>query len=78
MTLKNFYTANTAEPGDVFTCIVTCHISPRGYRLYRCQYPDAQISDGIPQGTRIEDPDSEIVATLFPIICHSGIKDDNY
>ena len=77
MTLKDFYTANTAESGDTFACVVTCHISPRGYRLYRCQYPDTQISDGIPQGMRVEDPNGEIVANLFPIVCHCGVEEDN-
>ena len=78
MTLKNFYTANIAKSGDVFACIITCQISPMGYRLYRCQYPDTQLNDGIPQGMRLDDKQGEIAANLFPIVRNSGVEEDRF
>ena len=72
MTLKNFYTANTAEPGDVFACVVTCHITPMGYRLYRCQYPNPDTADNIPQGMNY--PNMSII-DLFPVVKNSGIEE---
>ena len=71
--IKNFYTANTAEPGDVFICVVTCHISPMGYKLYRCAYPP-QTYDDIPQGEGMYDT-SEVVRQLFPIVSNLEIPE---
>lgn len=64
--IKNFYTANTAEPGDVFICVVTCHISEIGYKLYRCAWPP-QLSNDIPQGAAMYDT-SEVIKQIFPIV----------
>ena len=48
--IKNFYTANTAEPGDVFLVTVKAVVQYDGsYRLYRCPY----LNDDIPQGDRL-------------------------
>ena len=71
MPIKNFYTANTAEPGDVFVCVVTCHISEMGYRLYRCEFPP-QMSGDVPQGSAMYDTD-EVVRQLFPIVSNLEI-----
>ena len=73
--IKNFYTANTAEPGDVFVCVVTCHITEMGYKLYRCAYPpDTYFDafDAIPQGEGMYDT-SEVVKQLFPIVVNLEI-----
>lgn len=64
--LKNVYTANKVEPGDVFSIVVTCHITARGYRLYRCMWPPQMDKNQIPKGSPIED--NKIVETLFPIV----------
>ena len=66
--IKNFYTANTVEPGDVFVCVVTCHITEMGYKLYRCAWPP-QIYDNVPQGEGMYDT-GEIVQQLFPIVAN--------
>ena len=71
--IKNFYTANTAEPGDVFVCVVTCHIDERGYKLYRCEYPP-DLYDSIPQGEGMSDT-SEVVKRLFPIVSNLEIPE---
>jgi len=71
--IKNFYTANTAEPGDIFVCVVTCHISEMGYKLYRCNWPP-QTSDDVPQGNAMYDT-HETVKQLFPIVSNLGIPE---
>ena len=66
--IKDFYNANTAEPGDIFVCVVTCHISEMGYKLYRCAWPpQVAADDGVPQGDGMYDTD-EVVKQLFPIV----------
>ena len=72
MTLKNFYTATDIQPGDVFACVVTCHITERGYRLYRCEY-DAPTYGGIPQGMNY--PNGNIL-DLFPIVRDRETEED--
>jgi hypothetical protein len=73
--IKNFYTANTAEPGDVFVCIVTCHISEMGYKLYRCNWPPrVETEQEIPQGSAMYDT-HETVKQLFPIVSNLGIPE---
>ena len=75
MTIKNFYTANTAEPGDVFVCIVTCHISEMGYKLYRCNWPPrVQTEQEVPQGSSMHDT-YEVVRQLFPIVPNLNIQE---
>lgn len=73
-TLKNFYTTAPADfkPGDVLACVVTLHHvgnfedgTPE-YRMYRCEYPNPQTSDGIPQGAGIK-LNEEILGHLFPV-----------
>jgi hypothetical protein len=50
MKVKNFYTANSAEPGDVFLVVLKATIQYDGtYRLYRCPYE----GDDIPEGDRL-------------------------
>ena len=69
--LKNIYTVipNEIERGDTFAVTVTCHIDHQGYpRLYRCRYPDAYVSDGIPQGDRVFNFEDEIIKSLFPSV----------
>ena len=62
MPIKDFYTATTAEPGDVFVCIVTCHITEMGYKLYRCGWPPrVQTEQEVPQGSAMDDA-HEVVA----------------
>ena len=73
MTIKNFYTDNTAEPGDIFICVVTCHISEMGYKLYRCEFPP-EMYEGIPQGSAMNDT-SETVRQLFPIVPNLNIQE---
>ena len=74
MPIKNFYTANTAEPGDVFVCVVTCHISEMGYKLYRCDFPALENGDGVPQGSAMYDT-HEVVRQLFPIVPNLNIEE---
>ena len=71
--IKNFYTANTAEPGDVFVCVVTCHIDETGYKLYRCAW-SPQIYDDVPQGEGMYDT-SEVIKHLFPIVSNLEIPE---
>ena len=70
--LKNIYTVrpNEIEPGDVFAVTVTCHVDYLGNpRLYRCPYPNAQLSDGgVPQGDRIFRFSDEVTQALFPSV----------
>lgn len=52
MKIKNFYTANTAEPGDVFLVTVKAVVMHDGtYRLYRC--PVEEYDGTIPDGDRM-------------------------
>ena len=73
MPIKNFYTATSAKPGDIFVCVVTCYIGPTGYKLYRCEYPP-QLIDGVPQGGKLFNTD-HLVSHLFPIVTNLGIKE---
>ncbi len=73
MTIKDFYTATTAEPGDIFVCVVTCHISEMGYKLYRCEFPP-DMYEGIPQGGAIDVTDN-LVKHLFPIVANLNIQE---
>ena len=74
MPIKNFYTANTAEPGDIFVCVVTCHISERGYKLYRCEFPPNTTEEGVPQGSAMYNT-KEVVRQLFPLVPNLGIPE---
>ncbi len=71
--IKNFYTANTAEPGDIFVCVVTCQIGALGYKLYRCAWPPLMSGD-VPQGDGMYDT-SEVVRQLFPIVANLEIPE---
>ena len=71
--IKNFYTATTAEPGDIFICVVTCHISEMGYRLYRCAWPPQMMGD-LPQGDKMFNT-KDVVKQLFPIVSNLEIKE---
>lgn len=80
MKIKNFYTANTAEPGDVFLVVVKAVVMEDGtYRLYRCPADDEYVPEGdrLFEGKTYTLPDNydtewlgiEITAqTLFPIL----------
>ena len=72
--IKNFYTATEAEPGDIFVCVVTCHISEMGYRTYRCAWPPQMGGGDVPRGSAMFDT-SEVVKQLFPIVSDLGIKE---
>jgi len=73
--IKNFYTANTAEPGDVFVCIVTCHINEMGYKLYRCGWPpQVQTEYEVPQGSAMYNT-YEVVRQLFPLVVNLEIPE---
>jgi hypothetical protein len=54
MPIKNFYSANSAEPGDIFVLVLKATVQYNGtYRLYRCRWPDPEIGeDDSPQGDR--------------------------
>lgn len=72
MTVKNFYTANTAEPGDVFLVVIKAMIQYDGsYRLYRCPYN----GDDIPQGDRLYDGSDDLGEVIFPILVVSNGQD---
>jgi hypothetical protein len=73
MTVKNFYTANTAKPGDVFLVVIKAMVQYDGtYRLYRCPYN----GDDIPQGDRIyNDIDNDMGEAIFPILVVSNGQD---
>jgi len=69
--LTDFYNLRPDElkPGMVFACIVTCHIDYLGNpRLYRCAYPNAEVHDGVPQGSPFYENTDEVVAALFPVV----------
>lgn len=69
--IKNFYSVkpNELKEGDVLICLITAHIMHDGsVRVYRCPYPNAQISDdGIPQGNKVGDENSTI-KDIFPVL----------
>jgi len=75
MSIVNFYTATEVKPDTVFVSTITCHINHVDYetstvwiRLYRCPYPNPQISsDGVPQGDHCGN-DVEVAKTLYPIL----------
>lgn len=82
MKIKNFYTATSVEPGDVFVVTVKAMIQYDGtFKLYRCPYPTPEYEDE-PQGDRLFETQSfdgkwdvEIVGeTLFPILGYVGSK----
>ena len=74
MPIKNFYTANSAEPDDIFVCVVTCHIGPTGYRLYRCEWPPQVSDDNVPQGSAMYNT-KDIISQLFPIVKWANIPE---
>ena len=75
MTVKNFYTANTAEPGDVFLVVIKATVQYDGsYRLYRCPYEGD--SHRIPAGDRLyNDTDNDLGEVIFPILVMSNGQD---
>lgn len=83
MKIKNFYTATSVEPGDVFVVTVKAMIQYDGtFKLYRCPYPTPEYEREEPQGDRLIEMetfdgrwDVEIVGeTLFPILGYAGSK----
>jgi len=73
MPLKNFYTASTVKPGDIYCVTIKVMVQYDGtYRVYRCPWPDAEIGeDGSPQGDSLLLPSSEmrkVVKALMPIV----------
>ena len=75
MPVKNFYTATTAEPGDVFLVVIKATVQYDGtYRLYRCPYECK--ADDIPQGDRLyNDTDNDLGEVIFPILVVSKGQD---
>ena len=72
MTVKNFYTANTAEPGDVFLVVIKAMVQYDGtYRLYRCPYE----GNDVPQGDRLYKDEQIVAEALFPILVISNGQD---
>jgi len=72
MTVKNFYTANTAEPGDVFLVVIKAMVQYDGtYRLYRCPYE----GNDVPQGDRLYKDEQIVAEALFPILVVSNGQD---
>jgi hypothetical protein len=66
MTIKNFYTATTIEPGDVFLVTIKAMVQYDGsYRLYRC--PAVRIG-GEPQGDRLYKDEQVVAEAIFPIL----------
>lgn len=67
--LKNFFNAQSVEPGDVFVCTIKVMVDAEGvYRVYRCRWPDAYIdSNGMPDGDWHGD-ETLTVEQIFPII----------
>jgi len=73
MPVKNFYTANTAEPGDVFLVVIKATVQYDGtYRLYRCPYEGNDVPQGDPiyNGT-----DNDLGEVIFPILVASKGQD---
>lgn len=72
MPLKNFYSASSAEPGDVFVCTIKVMVVYDGhYRIYRCPLEAETDDEGIPQGDRLfGDPKKVRVAieTIMPVL----------
>lgn len=73
MPIKNFYTANSVEPEDVFVVTVKVMIQYDGtYKIYRCPWPNAGIGeDGTPQGDRLygsADKLETMAETLMPVL----------
>jgi len=73
MPLKNFYTASTVKPGDIYCVTIKVRVQDDGtYRVYRCPWPNAEIGeDGSPQGDSLLLPSSElrkVVKALMPIV----------
>jgi len=61
---------NDIHPGDVFAVTVTFHVGYDGIHVYRCPYPNPEVSDdGIPQGDDILDEDVEaLTRALVPVL----------
>jgi len=58
----------------VMAVVVTCHVTERGYRLYRCPYPPEEC-EGVPQGDRIGEEEA-VMQQLFPVVGWAGIEPD--
>ena len=72
MAVKNFYTANTAAPEDVFLVVIKATIQYDGtYRLYRCPYEGSNI----PQGDRLYTESDYVGEVIFPILAVSKGQD---
>lgn len=69
MPYKNFYTANSVEPGDIFIVTLKAMVQySSAIRLYRCPWPKAEIGDdGSPQGDwlPLDDKDARRLARLI-------------
>ena len=69
------------EPGDVMVRTVALHVLPGRdggwlfYRMYVCDWPDPRLSDGVPQGTRMEGK-PETMMELFPVVGYAGANPD--
>lgn len=64
-------------PGDVMVVTVTLHVGYHGdyFRMYRCPYPNAEVSSaGIPQGEQILQGAQPIAEALFPVATWAGLK----
>jgi len=73
MPVKNFYTANTAEPGDVFLVVIKATVQYDGtYRLYRCPYEGNDVPEGDPI---YNDHDYDLAEVIFPVLVMSNGED---
>lgn len=83
--IVDFYNVRPGElkPGDVLACVVTLHVgyrqdengNPTHYRVYRCRWPDTQVSKGIPQGANLGHLQQQVAKALFPVPI-DGLKPD--
>ena len=86
MSIVNFYNVRPDElkSGDVLVCTVTLHVGYRRdkygkpmYRMYRCDWPEPQVSeDGIPQGSNIGQDVEKVAQALFPVVGYAELKPD--
>lgn len=82
--LVDSYTTTELRSGDVLVVTVTLHVTYHldennkpYFRMYRCGYPDAPVSEeGVPQGGRIFIDEQKIAETLFPIVSNLGLRSE--
>ena len=66
MPIKDFYTATSIQPGDVFLVTIKATVQYNStYRLYRC--PAVRVG-GEPQGDRLYTDEKVVAEALFPIL----------